>query len=492
LINGPQTPLLFYIFSSLISFTAAVFFFAGNHLESILFKIVFLMGFYHLFLSAQNNRTDTQRVDPVVSFFLLGLWAGFATWFSYAFLVVLLVTGIIWYIIKTDYPYRCYGMFFGGMVLGYSPAFFRLSQFGGGVKEEIFGQLFTNGWSRFFEKIADLWYIAMPGTSVLFIRLYWIGSFGMLVYLLWAYRRCLQDALPGLLPWKRIAATREQRIFPLLIYPLVYLCIFGFSSFDIVRGDTNYFHYRYIFDLFPFLSCVLALGIGRLWDSARWWPKTAGWCCLFFFVLIGLFDNRPHLYSRSFPQRHLLSDQGFTYEMLGTVISWRFKDDPRQALNYLDRIEEPYRNDGYRGFGFEGGILDVRDRLGEYKVLIRDTENWQAMKTGLIMGYAHLLYNGTELGESYPAFIRDLGKDRLEREFIRYAKKIQTFEQAFREKAYTGLGMQYQAVLPGALAVPEVLQPHIKTRYYPDFMKGVRLARQYPNINIDKQENEVE
>lgn len=458
---------------------------AGNHSQAGFFVILFLLIFYKIFFSKRTRR------DPVfygIHFFSLGIVAGFGTWFCYSFLVTLLVCFIFWWAWDKILIKRInYFIFFGAFLIGYSPAFPRFKIFASLVKEEIFEQVLFNSFIQLCSKFRDTITLQLP-ISFFFEKpiiawLYYIISVTLFLSLCWKNRNSFKRLALGIFPLKRFKLQIDNilRESPILIYPFVYILIYSLSNFNIIPGDTNYLHYRYFLPLFPFIFGIIALGINYLLKSKINFIKITGACVIIFILFLGVSSSVNLLkfsnLSDNFETN--IKGRGFSYEMLGTVICWRFQNNPGKSIELLNRVNKKYILDAYRGFGFEFSVLGENDP-GEYLKLIEDPRYRAEFYKGVGLGIAHRYFGGTELRESY---FSEILRDDACKEFLVITEKglslINRFEEKYKAGCYKAMGMQFVILCNNNPEKYLELIEQIDSWYRAEFYKGIDLGLAY-------------
>ncbi len=449
----------------------------GNHAQVTFFYGAFLLLFYELWYNP--GMADRPRLRNLY-IFLLGILSGFGTWFCYSLLVLFVPVGMFWFIHSRKVGFKSMLTFLTGCLIGYSPFFLRIREFGGLVAEEIFGELIVGDViNRFIWKFKGIFNINTSGETVLYINLYWLLCIASLAGLLIIHRHYFAQIAKSLLKPFPAQGREGSKALILIVFPVIFFLVYLISNFNILYGDTYSQHYRYFMPPAPFLFACIAIFVSSFLKSSTILRRRIGVGLLIFCLFLGIRDCILNISIKDFPNTKYAKSRGYSYEMLGTVFCWRFEKNPIRALELLDSVRSEYRGDAYRGFGYELALLEDGN---SYRKIIADSQLRHQFQLGFILGEGSKLMDGTQLGESYPSIIQDASRAKQLDYFFRMTALIHRFDTKFKSDCFKGLGIQFNVVSDDADAVPPSLRSAIGAEYWSDFVAGLDSYRSFQKI----------
>ena len=442
------------------------------------FNIVFLYALFLTFYRAvfRDNAVRGVVGGPLLSLFCLGLLGGFSTWVCYAFALIAIPCFIHWWIYYRSRDLRTVVSFVAGFVLGGSPLFFRIATFAGGIKTDILAKIIAQDLPGF---IAKFWHFIgfehSYARSVFSDYLEILGTilFALIIFL----KRNDLGRLLGAVFGSRAVEEGESGTFLLFcLYPAAFLTVFCLSGFA---------DYRYFAPVYPFVFAVNAIAVDLLLSYRNRFVKGLGAGCLGVLLLFGVADSIIIPLYPVAPNLAIFRDEAYSYELLGCLVSWRFKDDPRRVMRVVNRLsDDEKRTDLLRGFGFELAFDGNEELIKEYDVFFANTYRHRpaflkAYSKGFVMGLGHEYFDGTPLGEYYPEVLRNIPRTGVERYLVKKLDLIDMLDPRYRPKCYIGLGFQFSALEEEYGLDAEFVTHRIGTEYHDDFMRGVALGKTY-------------
>lgn len=442
---------------------------AGNHMEINFLNISFLYLFYNIFW---HNKKQLYH------YLALGFVAGLSTWFCYSFLVILFVCTMFWYVCEKIHRNYFKRLFVLGFCVGISPILFRLTDFFPLVYENIFSQIVAKDALGFAEKIKHLFHIEILGKSPVFLNLYWGLFCFTFILLIFKNRKILLHMFHGLHPKKDLKVDRHLKEVPIIMFPVLYLIIYGMSGFDILAKDPNYLHYRYLLPVFPFIFATFALYAAPRMTINKLNSHIHVKIILMAVILFGLADNVNKIKFSNFPNVSSFQTPGYSYEMLGTVLSWRFGNDHHRIKEVITNMDTSQQSSIYKGLGFELSIINESmppSLLTNY--LINDRYR-RPLIFGYVLGLGTRYFENTTLGESYPIILQETDPDTVINYFRHSLEIIQGLAPQKRSNPYRGLGIQYSLfsnILKGQFDIFH----HIPNSFSGVFHSGVKIGQKY-------------
>lgn len=279
----------------------------------------------------------------------LGLTAGFGLYFSYilalslAAIAATWIAGGRWRRLLAVWP-----ALLSGFLVGFSPwlaynlprHFEGLSIYGGGLggpslpdapgAGERVARLLTDGYpgSFFYSDLGPLSGYLQGATSAL-----------VLGCLACAAIFCLRARPePGGEPasWSARAALRHPAL-ALSIQPLLFVCAYAFTSFDVGDEPHAVVSFRYVYSIFPFVAGAAGATLAWLWSRAGAGRGAA------LLVTLGLLAPAASGTARLIDPQRWRADfaaEGYSYSAFGRFLVLTFAGEPKTVLRAVERAYE--------------------------------------------------------------------------------------------------------------------------------------------------------
>lgn len=442
------------------------------------FNVVFLYALFLTFYRAVFRDNTVRGVvgGPLLSVFCLGLLGGFSTWVCFAFALIAIPCLVHWWIYYRSRDVRPVGVFLAGFLLGGSPLFFRLAIFADGIKTDILDKIIAQDLSGF---MAKFWYfIGFENSYGRSVYSDWLEILGTLLFLsiIFLKKEDLGRMLKGFIGPKAVEQGESGTFWLFWLYPVTFLTVFCLSDFA---------DYRYFAPVFPFVFAGNAFAVDLLLRYRNRILKGIGAGCLGVLLLFGVADSIIIPLYPVAPNLALFRDEAYSYELLGCLVSWRFKEDPRRVMRVVNRLsDDEKRTDLLRGFGFELAFDGNERLIKEYDAFFANTyrhrpEFFKAYTKGFVLGLGHQNFEGTPLSEYYPEVLRNIPRAGVERYLVNKLGLIDKLGPRSRPKCYIGLGFQFSALEEEYGLDADFVTRRIGTEYHDDFMRGIALGKTY-------------
>jgi len=369
----------------------------GNHFESNLFSIAALSVLYMILssINAEKNKEDCnfpQEKSGIFFHFILGAIVGFGIYFSYTFLITLVILLLIWFILDKKFLFnKSFILFACGFFAGFSPGiYFNLTHNFAGLKikgiplHKIFfstGQSSENPIHKFYEfffsKLPNSYCFSdigkIPGELINYIYfLIFLFSFFLLV---WLNRKQFSQSFLRLFSFKELKGNCNGINSPVLfiiLFPLAFSLIYSLTPFKVGLKADDYFQYRYLMPLMQMEIIVIAVAISavikqKISVNFKFFLRPLSIFLLAFLFLIGSVSN---LMLISFKKPvNPFAYKGYNYFWLGQVAVDRYGFDLNNSLSLTGRIEKEYRTQYYEGLGYYYGWAFIANKDEGEKIL---------------------------------------------------------------------------------------------------------------------------
>lgn len=363
----------------------------GNHIEINFFIILVIRCFFKIFFRPEESlRRPEKEINR--DFIYLGFFAGLGVYFCYSTAVLLLVLFLFWLALdKNGFRKNNYIYLILAFLLGISFIFPRLALFHPLIKKEIFSQWNLSNFYEFIPRAGGVLLRQLPElfaiTSPVYSAAYFLFVASVLI-IGYSNRQSFWLLLKAFIPFKKTKVNLDhtnKNIF-FVVFIVVYLVIYTVSDFNTYLLPSSPLQLRYLWLLFPFIFIITAIGIDYIFAKGGLGKKTA-FLALIYVSLAGVAGLWQQLDFRDY--RHKISQHfsspGYSYEMLGTVICYRYAMSPPKSLSLLDQVEKKYLPAAYRGFGYEFNVSGY-SHIEEYRRLIAERRNWEELNKGFYLG----------------------------------------------------------------------------------------------------------
>ncbi len=440
-----------------------------NYFDVPFLTAVFLVLYFKIF---RDGRINGVLGGPLASLFCLGLWAGFSTWICFAFALIFGPCLAHWYVYYRRGGWRGAGCLAGGFILGISPLFIRLAAFAGDIRAGIIDRIVAQDAGGFIARLLS--FLSIKPQFAWSVCFQWLEILGVLLFVaLVALKRDYLIRLGRKLFDKDPLQEDENGIF--LLYAL-YLMTFG-----AVFCLSDFSNERYYQPIYPFLFGCNAMAVDMLLRLKKRVWHCVGTGALAAHLLLSIGDCLAVPLYKSAPSLKLFRDKAYSYELLGCLVSWRFRYDPRRVMEITGRLKPEDRYALMRGFGFEMALENDGRLMKDYHAYLAqhyagDDRLRQALDTGLLLGHGQQYYEGTYLSEFYPNVLRIVDREDVLYFLHEHVRLIGFEDAADRPELYTGLGMQFAAVAGKAGLTFEDAAVNLDPVYTEYFRNGMRMA----------------
>ena len=419
----------------------------GNHIEINFFIILIIRYFYKIFFQTEESlRRPEKEINR--DFLCLGFFAGLGVYFCYSTAVLLLVCFLFWLALdKKGFRGKNYLYLIFAFFVGISFIFPRLALFQPMIKEEIFSQWNFSNFYEFFPRAGGVLFRQLPElfaiTSPMYLAAFYMFMASLLI-IVYSNRRSFWLQLKASIPFKktkiRLDDTNKNIFFVAFI--VVYLLIYAVSDFNTYLLPMSPLQLRYLWLLFPFIFIMTAIGIDFIFAKGGLGKKIAFLALIYIFLagVAALWQQLDFRDYRTKIGKHM-SGPGYSYEMLGTVICYRYAMSPPKSLSLLNQVEKKYLPAAYRGFGYEFSVSGY-SHLEEYRRLIADRRNWEELYKGYYLGSVTQKYfRDSDVDTAYTAEGVAVGAcedaETLGRRLLYY---VDSFEEDDKTNLYHGAG----------------------------------------------------
>jgi len=364
---------LFFILSPPIytKFTLMSF---GKHCESNLFSIMAVFIFYQIFFKEEFSR---EASDKKLYYALFGLVSGLGLYFDYIFFITLMTCFLFWFIFDKRFILKkTFLVFFIFFMIGFSPwVYYNATHNFKGVcindiepepAPPILKTLTAQTPAESLHKLVTLTTRNLPnslcfenfknirGRDISYLY-YLIFSLSFLL-LLWLNVKSIFTALLKSISLRQpssLARYISKESF-LLAYPIIFLLLYSLGPYHVKAIDHelyNFFGYKKLIVLYPFIFVILALFLNKLWG---WKNKNSAFLVFYslltlFLISSGLIANYALITPANFSNPCIY--EGYSYYPLGTMIGKRLEGNISKAIVLANKVGEQYRPLLYQGIG---------------------------------------------------------------------------------------------------------------------------------------------
>ncbi|MGE0268698.1 MAG: hypothetical protein AB7S78_09635 [Candidatus Omnitrophota bacterium] len=464
---------------------------SGNHMEINFFVSLVVFFFYKIFFFFQSKNNPLKRFKSL-DFIFLGFISGLGVYFCYSLGLVLLTCFLFWITIDKqpfkNYHYLLLGCFY---VLGFSFAFPRLPVFNSLIIADIFSQWPLSNFASFGERFTGVITKQLPPliavASPLHILTFYIFSISFL-FLLFKNLKTLGRQLIVLAQpkFQRLNFDHSIKNNFILLFLMIYILTYTLSNFNTYLEFESPIRHRYLLLLYPFIFIVIAESLNSLYLWKNPLGKRLTVLLFIYFFIASIHGTLRQLDFNNAKQKIIrrFTEDGFSHEMLGTVICSRFGGFPEKSLPLLNSVKNIYIPEMYRGFGYEFSMMDYHN-LKEYKKLIVSKPYQKEFLKGIDLGrVTNEYFKGTDVDRAYLADVMGYGACQ-EPEMIgnRLLSLLDPVTVTDKSQYYKGIGM-ILAIQCDILDDTEFkFIKKIDSKYYQAFYEGVGEGRKY-NLNI--------
>lgn len=314
----------------------------GEHFESIFFTVSALLLLYRIFLEG-NAKRDLKEM----AFF--GMVCGLGVWFCYTFLITLATCLICWVILDRLFFLKKEFLVFGvGGLAGFSPWIWYNSHMGFSgmmIKGRCLFDHFSL--SSISDRFLDFLTQYFPGVF------YFGGGNSGPLFPWFSYFYLFSFLLTFVFLSVRMFSTKDKRLLPLFVYPVVYLAVFLMSDFKASSPlDTPSYKYLFPFFMFIFISVAFFVDTG-LSALRNGFKKMALLLIFVIFPATILFAQELKMLSFDSPGHQLRTHKPYSYELLGSSVAINMKGDFPKQVKYIQMIRPQHRGYAYRGLGVD-------------------------------------------------------------------------------------------------------------------------------------------
>jgi len=332
----------------------------GKYYELVLLEYLAIFLFFKIFFI--QDTSNLLRKKEIFSsqdyslIFILGLLNGIGTYFSYAYIILLLTFVIAWFINDRAFFLKKYFVIhLCSFLIGFSPWIIYNLNYGFqglSIRQKSIGWYFNL--HLFIDRIRYFLFDYMPGAFNVEVRWHAFGYIfvimfiSSLVFLVFINRKQLLRIAS--FRWEKLEmpgkATLNIDIF-LLIYTAIFILIYGMSNFKSSPFE-DYTQYKYLFTFMPFIFIIFGLVLNKMLNTKISFVKWLTLPSIIFIILPGvLFIN---FISHNSLNEFLFLYKPYSYELMGCNVV-KFEKDPFRRLNFINRIKEEHRAYAYKGFG---------------------------------------------------------------------------------------------------------------------------------------------
>lgn len=467
------------VFFGMQSIIAPYFFYtatlpyAFNYLNVGMLTMLFLTLFLKIF---RHNTVQPVLGSAGLSLFCLGLLGGFSTWTCFAFLVVGGPCLLYWLLYYRSWDLKPIGLFLAGFVLGIAPVIFRFALFAGEVKHEMVDRVVTQSLWEAFGKFGRFLKIDVIRELSVYANIHELLTVVLLVSIVVMKRDYFKKLLTGSLGGRLRDEGENGKIFLLLAYPLFYFAVYCLSDFEDVR---------YLIPLYPFAFAGNAIAVDLFMRHRSRWMKAVALSGATALLLLSTADNivKP-LYTKP-PSLTLMRDKGYAYELIGCLVSWRFKLDPRKVMKIAGKLSDDEKRYAFmRGFAFELALEDDGVLIPEYiKYLAKhhadDLNLLRAFNKGMLLGFGQHYFEDSQLSDYYPSVLRSVDREDAVGYFEKNVKLIASEPAQHKVDCYTGLGIQFFTIAQEIDLNPQHVYRLFEESYRQNFLDGIKLGEKY-------------
>ena len=369
----------------------------GHFFHSMLLSLLIMFIFFEIFY---NNK----KIDKY--FMIFGFICGFALWFDYTNIVILLIVAIFWFVFDkkfiTKKTFLIFTIFF---LIGFSPwIFYNTTHEFSGIYELIDEK--ESSYIDWTTRVSNLLYKDLPmsfhfsdlsfeGISKIANYFYYLVFLCSAIFLLFKYRKAIIDFIAKFFYIKKGTPLKDSKFFFIILYIIIFIMAYGmvdYKSLFVRRGVfitdflAAYKAYNIITPLYIFMFITIALLIAYLWQKDHKYSRYTATIITIIIIFLGIinisslisFEEKNEKYwpvcYGSLPQSigwtsmytpsyglelcNLLKENihtqmmiNFCYEEIGKGLDWRFRRNSTLAMEECDKLEEKYQSHCYFGVG---------------------------------------------------------------------------------------------------------------------------------------------
>ena len=435
----------------------------GNHFESNLFTIAALSLFYKIFssLNAEKNRKDCTLLETdksrIFLHFILGTVAGFGIYFSYTFLITLIILLLIWFILDKKFLFKKSFIFFlSGFLIGFSPGiYFNLTHEFAGLRVKgvpLYKIFFTGSQTsgNAIHKFYDFFSSNLPNSycfsdtgnipgrliNYIYFFIFLLSYFA----LVWLNRKKILQTFSRLFSFKGIKGNYDETPIPslfIIFFPLAFSLIYSLTPFKVGLKADDYFQYRYLMPLMQLEIVIIAVTLPMIMKHKIVGKFKSLLKPLSFFLLTILFLLGPVSNLRLISYKKPVNPfnyKGYNYFWLGQVAVDRYGFDLNNSLSLTWRIKKDYRTQYYEGLGYYYGWAFIANKDEGEKILGKINP---ALKSNFYkgLGVSYLFLHGEntkfEILKKFAA--ENIPPDEQKYFFIGYGKMMPYLEKKLKE-----------------------------------------------------------
>jgi len=374
----------------------------GNHFESNLFTIAALSLFYKIFssLSAEeskegfNFKSNLQKwgKNRIFLNFILGAVAGFGIYFSYTFLIALMILVLLWFILDKKFLFKKSFIFsICGFLVGFSPGiYFNLTHKFAGlrIKGVPLHKIFiTTNWPsgnaihKFYEFFSsnlpnsycfsDIGNISGKLINYTYFVIFLFSYFA----LVWLNRKKISQAFSRLFSFKESKVDCNEINSPalfIILFPLAFSLIYSLTPFKVGLKADDYFQYRYLMPLMQLEMIILAVSLPMIIKQkiSSKFKLLLNTLAIFFLAILILLNSVSNLRLISYKRPvNPFTYKGYNYFWLGQVAVDRYGFNLNNSFSITGRIKKEYRAQYYEGLGYYYGWAFIAQKGEGEKVL---------------------------------------------------------------------------------------------------------------------------
>ncbi|MEI6831378.1 MAG: hypothetical protein WCK61_01575 [Candidatus Omnitrophota bacterium] len=175
----------------------------------------------------------------------------------------------------------------------------------------------------------------------------------------------------------------------IIIYPIIFILIYGLSIYNFESTGYGIIDYRYAVLLSPFIFIIIALFIDKLYSSRNIFASTAGRIIFISLLIIGILGNGAFVRSMDFTNRWLRMS-ACNYELIGNVAARRYGMNIIKAKDMFKMIKgNSSLQEAYRGYGQGlGRLIGETKNLANY-IKLFDTVDYESFKNEYLYGIGY-------------------------------------------------------------------------------------------------------
>lgn len=356
---------LFFILSPPVytKFTLMSF---GMHCESNLLTIAAIIVFYKIFF---KEKSSPEAPDKKFRYALFGIVSGLGMYYDYIFFLTLATCFLFWFIFDKKFmlkkSFLIFCIFF---LIGFSPwIYYNATHNFKGVcindtepdpPPPLSGLLTSHTPAESINKLLALTNTQLPDSLCfedftgiqgrVISRMYYLIFLISFCMLIWLNVKNILFRHPN------GSAGDISKEAPILTYPILLLLSYAISPYSVRVIDHelyNFFGYKKLVALYPFMFVITALFINKLWTWKDNRPvfKSLAVLAAAFVILSGLTANYRLITTANFGNPCIY--EGYSYYTLGTMIGKRTEGDIPKSIRLAGKVKEQYRPQLFQGIG---------------------------------------------------------------------------------------------------------------------------------------------